>query len=126
LDEWVFERRMLQADNGMLRVLANRSNVPFGKCTHEMLSEALEHVEAHFDALLVSSRMAESMSVLEHMSGRSLSTPLRRNTTKGRPMVTELDPSLAARIRNLNEFDTELFRVASVRLDQDVKRLLMA
>lgn len=122
LEDWVFERRIPQVDNGMLRLIVGR-HVPFGECSDAMLTEALEHLEHSFDAVLIQARLAETLPLLEHVIGASLPRPRHRNVTRGRPPLDLVEPSVAARLLDLNRYDAELYRTAQERLEDDLRRL---
>lgn len=117
LEEWVFGQHHLAADNGMTRNLAARSRVRFGQCPDDLLDEALEHVDSHFAAMLVTERLDESVSLMESITGRKLERLGRANTNSKRLPLDQLDPELLQRIRELNHLDVRLYGIARSRLD---------
>ena len=62
MDEYAFDTKHLRWDNQMVRLASGHEDVPFGHCSEAMLTEALEHVDEHFDAVLLQERMTESMA----------------------------------------------------------------
>jgi hypothetical protein len=120
IEEWVFERRALEVDNGMVRLIAARPRVPFGQCPDDLLAEALEHVDRHFAALLVQEDMAASVGVLERLVGRPLSRLGQDNVNRARPPIADVDPNVRDRIAELNRLDTRLYEIALERFDRMV------
>jgi hypothetical protein len=117
LEEWIFEQNRLAVDNGMTRNLAGRRRVRFGKCPDDLLDEALEHVEQHFAALLVTDRLDESRPLLEQITGRPLKPLTHANRNRRRRPLDEVDPRLLERIRELNHLDVRLYQTAQERLE---------
>ncbi len=72
LAEWVFSDRRIEADNAMVRAISGRPGVPFGSCTDDMLEEAIAHIEADFEAVLVRGSMQRSTVVLGRAIGATL------------------------------------------------------
>ena len=58
----------------MVRAISGSSGVPFGACPEDMLEEAITHIEAHFDAVLVRGNMSRSAVVLGRALGLTLPT----------------------------------------------------
>ena len=116
LEEWVFGQNRLAVDNGMTRNLAGRRRVRFGKCPDDLLEEALDHVDQHFAALLLTEQLDESLPLLEQITGRTLRPVSHANRNKRRRHLDEPDPRLLERIRELNELDSRLYQIARQRL----------
>jgi hypothetical protein len=123
LEEWVFTRARPEADNAMVRAIAGRGGVPFGKCPSGMLDEALAHIDEHFEAVLIQERMATSLGILESIVGARLDDLPHANVNPGRPPTGMVDPQLATRIRDLNALDVELYRTCLERLPAALPRL---
>lgn len=116
LEEWVFRQNHLAADNGMTRNLAARRRVRFGQCPDDLLDEAIEHVDSHFAAMLVTERLDESLPLLQAIAGRTLKPLSHANENKERVPLAEIDPNLLERIRDLNRLDVRLYDIANERL----------
>ncbi len=112
LEDWVFSQNRLALDNGMTRNLAARRKVPFGKCPDDLLDEAMEHVDKHFAALLVTDQLPHSLPILRAITGRPLKEIKQENRNKKRLSLDELDPRLLERIRELNRLDAQLYGIA--------------
>ena len=136
IDAYAFDTKHPRWDNQMVRMLSGRSGVRFGACDEAMLAEALENIEARFAGLLLQERMSDSMGVLSLLAGRSLPTLAGRrgrdgrigrvmarvssevrwqNATPDRRTLNEIDPAALGRVRDLNRFDIELYRIAAER-----------
>lgn len=123
LEDWVFEGRQLQVDNGAVRMLSGRQRVPFGTCPDDLLDEALEHVEARFSALLVQERMEPSLALLRAVTGRPLGAISRRNVNRRRASGASIEPRVRERIAELNALDRRLHELALERLTAAADRI---
>lgn len=143
IDDYVFDAKHRQWDNQMVRMLAGRMDVAFGRCEDGMLREALDHVDEAFAAVLIRERMQASMGLLERVCGRRLpglaSAPTREadrwrrrlarvrrlgrrqvewwNETPNRETVDEIEPARLERLRELNRLDVELYRRMTQRFE---------
>ncbi len=115
LEDWVFGLRRLQVDNGMVRALAGRQGVPFGRCRDDLLAEALENVDRDFEALLLSDEMADSAAWLACIIGRPIPPVGHKNTNPRRKQAHQIDPAVRQRIVELNELDVRLYEIARTR-----------
>jgi hypothetical protein len=122
LEDWVFGERRRSVDNAIVRRIAGRRDVPFGGCSDEMFDEAMEHIDRHFTALLVMEQMDQSALLLERLIGRALTAVVKQNANPRRPALDSIDPSLRARIRELNRLDGRLHQVACARLGEAMVR----
>jgi hypothetical protein len=110
LESWVFDARRREADNGMVRAIAGQPAVPFGGCTPALLEEALEHVAADFEVVLVRGSMERSAVLLGRVLGVVLpSFPVTDPDPLGEG-EEGVDRGVRKRLRQLNEFDVALFR----------------
>jgi hypothetical protein len=136
IDAYAFDVKHPRWDNQMVRMLSGRGGVAFGACDEALLADALENIEARFSGILLQERMASSMEALSGLTGRALPMlagrqrrggRLRRiaarvsgevrwqNATRGRRRVSEIDGAALERMRDLNRFDIELYRIAEQR-----------
>lgn len=76
----------------------------------------MEHVDAHFSAMLVAERLDDSHRPLEVITGRTLRSIKHANVNRNRVLVDELDSRLVERIRDLNRLDQRLYDIAQERL----------
>jgi hypothetical protein len=121
---WVFEGRQLQADNGMVRQISARKGVGFGRCTDDMLAEALAHIDESYDAVLMRGSMTQSVEILARLVGRPLPPIERRNVNPGRAPLTSIHPEVRERVRELNRLDAELFRSMTERFPATYARIV--
>jgi hypothetical protein len=124
LEDWVFGTRQLQADNGMVRMISGRRGIPFGACPDDLLAEALDHIESHYEAVLLRGSMDQSVAILGALTGRPLPPVGRKNVNPGRAPLHELDPRVRERIRELNELDARLLETMAARFDATYQRLV--
>lgn len=120
LEEWVFGLRRLQVDNGMVRALAGRQGVPFGRCREDLLVQALENIERDFEVLLLSEEMADSAALLARIIGRPIPPVGHKNTNPRRRQAHEIDPAVRERIVELNGLDVRLYGIAQARFRERV------
>ena len=116
LESWVFEDRRIEADNHFVRRISGRTDVPFGACTDGMLQDAIDHIEADFDAVLIRGSMARSAVVL----GKAIEATLPPFAVVNADPSGEdsFDPPKAERkrLRQLNRLDIALFKRCSEAL----------
>jgi hypothetical protein len=124
LEEWVFAKERLEADNGMVRLISARIGVPFGSCPDDMLGEALEHIDERFAAVLVRGFMGDSARVLGSLLGARLPPVGRVNVNPARAPSSAIEPALRRRVAELNHLDVQLFRLMVERFPRTYERLV--
>jgi hypothetical protein len=110
LESWVFDDRRVQADNAMVRAISGRANVPFGACPDDMLDEAVAHIEAYFEAVLIRGNMRRSAVVLGQAMGLTLPPFEVVNADPAGEDSFDPPKPLRKRLRQLNRLDVELFK----------------
>jgi len=113
LESWVFDDRRPAADNAAVRAISGHPDVPFGACTDDMLDEAIAHIEADFEAVLLRSSMSRSAVLLGQALGMTLPPmPVVNADPDGED---SFDPPKAVRkrLRELNRLDLALFKRSS-------------
>jgi hypothetical protein len=118
LEDWVFGEQRIAADNVMVRNVSATGRVPFGGCTDAIFDQAMENVERHFVALLVTEEMERSVTALNRVIGRDMVTVGHENMNPNRPPLEEIDPVVLARIRELNRFDGRFHEAAKEWLER--------
>jgi hypothetical protein len=94
----------------MVRAISGRVDVPFGQCSDDMLDEAMAHIEAEFDAVLLRSSMSRSAVVLGRTLGLSLPPfPVVNADPAGEDSLDPPKP-VRQRLRKLNRLDLALFK----------------
>jgi len=142
IDVYAFDTKHPRWDNQMVRLLSGRNDAPFGRCDETMLRQALDNVDERFHGILLQEHMAPSMNALAAITGRPLPSLAERqrrdgrgwrvlqrirrevvwhNATRGRRPLDEVDPAALERMRDLNQLDLELYRVAAERFDSTVR-----
>jgi hypothetical protein len=115
LEAFVFGQQHLAVDNGMVRAIAGRKRVRFGRCPPDLLDEAQAHIKRDFAAVLVSEEPERSFQSLGAIVGQEL--PLRGIRSLSKPATLRThDASVLDRIRKLNTLDMQLYESASARL----------
>ena len=109
LEDWAFDLRRIEADNQLVRHICGMREVPYGACTDEMLTVALDNIEEHFELVMFAEAMTADTRRLGYRLGYAISPDVRANVNEHRPTVDELDPRVVARIRELNRFDVALY-----------------
>ena len=141
IDAYAFDVKHPRWDNQMVRLLSGHTDTPFGRCDETMLQESLDNIEALFHGVLLQERMGPSMKALEAIVGRALPSLAGRqqregrpwrilqrakgevrwhNATRGRRALDEIEPAALERMRDLNRFDVELYRIAEERFESTV------
>ena len=77
-------------------------------------------VERDFVGIAVTEDMARSTALMERVVGRPLPVVGRENTNPNRPFITDIDPVVAARLREFNEFDVRFYEEAWRRLELSI------
>jgi hypothetical protein len=115
LERFVFEQQRLDVDNGQVRAIAGRRLVRWGAARADLLAEALDHVERHFAGLMVAELPTLSANALDEAAGRRLEG-VAEAIVPPRVDLASIEPTLADRIRTLNELDMRLHDHARSRL----------
>ncbi len=110
LESWVFDDRRVEADNAMVRAISGRTDVPFGACPDDMLDEAVAHIEAHFEAVLIRGNMRRSAVVLGQAMGLTLPPFEVVNADPAGEDSFDPPKPVRKRLRQLNRLDVELFK----------------
>ena len=112
-----------ELDNDQTRRIAG-VDPPFGGCTEAHLERAEAHLDAHFAAVGVSERFAESALVLRQAMGwADPFVPHARNVTPDRLSAADLTADERALLLDLNHLDLRLYERAVERLDAALAEL---
>ena len=118
----VVERGVLEeADNGQTRILSGigQKQTPYGMCSDDLFHKAMRNLEG-FEVVGTTSRLPELLHVLNRRFGWRGWRQRRKNVTRNRPRVRDINPSTLELIEELNRFDAELYRVAQQRFEETV------
>ncbi|MCS3678768.1 hypothetical protein GGP72_003046 [Salinibacter ruber] len=123
LDDYVRSGITVYTNNIQTRMLSGVGcDVPFGKCTREMLSQAKENIESDFAVVGITERFEESIILMKRRFGWGIPIYITRNRTSGRPSRPEISDSTRALIRDYNALDVELYDYARQRLNRQIER----
>ena len=117
LDRWVFGEERIAADNLLARQIAGGEHLPFGQCDEALYQRAVENLERHFVAVLVTEEMELGRRLLGGRLGRELPAVGTANANPNRKSLEEFDPAVLVRIRELNHLDARLHRAARAWLE---------
>ena len=95
----------LQPDNEMVRTISGRDRVFRGRVTHELLAEAVEHME-QFAAVLLFEDLSESVAILARLL-QLRTLPLGRENVAPAPI--EISADAMAAVAERNRLDIELY-----------------
>ncbi len=115
----------LEMDNGQVRSIAGAPHhlVEAGECSREMLDMAKRNLALRFDAVGILERFDESLLVFRRAFDWRIPLYIRRNVTKDRPSVREIDDQTLAIIEEHNRYDLELYRFAVELFDSRIRDL---
>jgi hypothetical protein len=117
LENFIRDERFLQADNEMTRQISACSDIPFGQCSGEILHQARENIENHFDLLLIMEELERSLQLLEERTSVKPGKLKKLNTNPIRLEKNCFARELVEEIEERNRFDRELYEFARHRLN---------
>ncbi len=115
LHEFVLAGVSRIVDNGQVRALCGREDVPYGGCTADMLAQAQANIEDYFTLVGFTERFDETLVLLKRAFGWKVDAYLRRNVGKNRPATDSVPPETLRLLTEMNEFDIALYRYAEER-----------
>lgn len=121
LIEYVTSGLATELDNGQTRLLADAEDVPFGKCSTELLETAKSNVTKHFLVAGLKERFNESLLLLQ--SELNWMWPIfyrQANVTAARPKVTSLARDVRDAIVRRNQLDLSLYAWVAQQFDSAV------
>ncbi|WP_238710415.1 sulfotransferase family 2 domain-containing protein [Oceanipulchritudo coccoides] len=120
-EEFLFESKLLEMDNGMTRFLAGDeedlfiNRTPYGKCGHKMLEKALSNLDNFFSFVGIQEEFDRSLLLLAETFNWRNPCYVRLNTSR----ITESKPAahedLKIRIKECNQLDSELYAICKER-----------
>lgn len=116
---------MTELDNGQTRRIAGAisSQIPFGKCTSELLNIAKKNLDEKFFLVGLTERFDEFLLLL----GRSLDLHqilyTRSNVNTKKPASKEITEADRDSVLNYNQLDLELYDYATQKFNQTIEKL---
>ena len=92
LEAWAFDLRRIESDNQLVRHICGLREVPYGACTDQMLTVALDNIEQHFELVMFAEAMNADTRRLGYRLGYAISPDVRANVNEHRPTVDGLIP----------------------------------
>lgn len=125
LDTYVSSGINYELDNGQTRQLAGVTDeLPYGKCTDELLIQAQENIEQSFTVVGFTERFDETLLLMKQALGwQKYPVYTRQNVSKnhqGKPVLTEETRQL---IMKYNQFDLQLYAFAKQRFNNQLSSL---
>lgn len=102
-------------DNGQVRALAAAEEVPYGRCTADLLDRAIAHIEGYFTLVGLTERFDETLVLLQRALGWRVAMYRPRNVGSNRPPTADVPAETLQFIADLNEFDLRLYDYAVQR-----------
>jgi hypothetical protein len=114
----------VEFDNEQTRLLGDDPWVEFGACSTEMVDAAKRNLRERFAAVGLVERFDLSLLVMARALGwRRPLYYVRRNVTRDRPRVGDLDVETRRLLEETHRFDRELYSFARALFDEHVQRL---
>lgn len=113
LEEFLERGLFISSDNGMTRFIAGKDgdDVPYGRCTVDMLDLAKEHLRHHFTAFGITELFDESLILFKRTLGwRQSPFYQKKNVNRRRPACRALTQSEEEALRFYNRFDVDLYQ----------------
>ena len=122
LHQFVTSGIVKEVENGQTKLLAGHkvADLPYGSATSEMLETAKRHLDEHFVTIGLLERYDETLLLFRRRLGWRIPIYVKQNVTRKRPAREQTDPETIEAIRSANEFDAELYRYASERLEREL------
>ncbi len=124
LYEFAMTRVSHELDNDQVRWLTEPHHFDIERVDRSLLDEAKWNLEHGFAAFGLMERFDESLRCLESAFGWNRSPAReRKNVNPDRPPLSEIDPAALEVIRQVNQFDVELYEFAKALFEEQACRL---
>jgi Sulfotransferase family len=101
---------ILNLDNGMVRMLSAKKNVPYGCCTTDMLEIANENLKNHFSLIGLQEHFDEFVIELsQRYQWKQFIYYSKKLIGKTRPPISKIDQETIQLIRSYNQLDLQLY-----------------
>lgn len=123
LQDFVCSGLTKETDNGQLRLLGNKTNADYGSLKVDDLAFAKAKLKEHFTVVGLTERFDETVLLLKKQYQWKWTFYRRKNVTKSKITVSDLDESTVNSIIRYNELDIELYNWAAQRFEQHIASL---
>jgi hypothetical protein len=120
LKDYVTSGIALNTENAQIRLLSNNIYTPHNECTKQMLKNVKANVEKHFSVVGINEMYDETIVMLQKYYNWKIPYYTRKNITKSKPKITEIDDSTLKVIADFNELDNKLYIWAKNRLKTQI------
>lgn len=124
-EEFLFESKLLEMDNGMTRFIAGDSDdlfinrTQYGQCGRDMLDQALSNLHKHFSFVGIQEDFDRSVLLLSKILKWRNPHYISLNKSDKSPANASHDEDLKARIREANPLDMELYSICRQRFEDE-------
>lgn len=109
-------------ENAQVKYLCGLTDVPFGKCTADLLEKAKGNLKTHFAVAGLSERFDEMLILLQSTFGWRTPYYVRENVSRKFIRKEDLSEDDLASIRKYHTYDQELYQYVTMMFDELVSR----
>jgi hypothetical protein len=113
-----------ELDNGQVRLLSGEwhRGIPFGKCTPDLLEEAIDNLVKHFIVVGLTERFDESLLLMRKALGwRGYPLYTKKNVTAGRLQLNTIPPDILETIAQQNQLDMKLYEHVQASFERELE-----
>ncbi|MBD2147212.1 sulfotransferase family 2 domain-containing protein [Sphaerospermopsis sp. FACHB-1194] len=114
-----------EIENCQTKMLSGRKETDFlvgtEPCAEIDLQRAIKHIESYFPVVGLTEKCDQSLSLINYNYGLNLVPGVKKNVTKYRPKITEIDQVTKKAIESVNAYDIELYRYSCERFQKMIK-----
>jgi Sulfotransferase family len=119
LEDCLRDRISVEFDNGQVRLLSGRYDVPYGTCSRDMLEQAKANVTGSFAVVGLTERFDESVALMKkRLVWKSLPYYKRENVNRTKPSQHQAEERVLSLIRSHNAYDLEFYSWAKSRFEE--------
>lgn len=123
LADYVTSGVALNTENAQIRLLSNNIYTPHNECTTQMLENVKSNIETSFSVVGINEMYDETIVMLQKYYNWKLPYYTRKNITKNKPKITEIDDATLKIISDYNKLDHELYLWAKNRLKNQIAEM---
>jgi hypothetical protein len=109
--------------NAQTKILAGMMFQNETDCTQKTLDTAIQNIEKDFAVVGLTERFDETLLLFKNAFGWDNISYVKRNVTKNRPKVSELNSVDLEALNRLNEFDNQLYDYVKRRFNQQIRAM---
>lgn len=109
-----------ELDNGQTRMLAAAENIPFGRCSPQLLQQAKDNVNRYYPVFGITERYDETVLLLQRHFNWQVPYYQTKNVSKNNLTVNKISPDTIEAIKEINKYDLELYKWANAKFQEKV------